>query len=531
MIKATLAIINANVVTLNPKQPRAEAIAIQNGKIVAVGSNQEVRRYIRNKTRVIDAENKTVVPGFVDCHVHMTGFGQSLQTLDLRNVESIEEMQYELGKYARENPEKEWILDGRWDQERFAEKRYPTRRDLDAAVLDRPVFLIRVCGHMGVVNSRALQLAGITKETAVDGGRIGLDETSGEPNGIVQENAMELVWKAVPKPSSKELEETCIIACEKAVEAGITCVHWLVSSGEEIRAIQRLYLDGRLPLRVYLGISAELLEELVNLGLSTGFGNDVVKIGFVKIFADGSLGARTAALKDPYSDNPNTKGLMLHTQKKLNKLVLNAHRAGLQLGVHAIGDHAIEAVLNAFEEALKRHPIKDHRHRIEHCSVLNPRLIKRMKRLNLIASVQPHFVVSDFWVATRLGRDRARWIYPFKTLMQEGLTVASGSDCPVEPISPLLGIWAAVSRKSFTEERITVEEAIRTYTLNAAYASFDEDKRGTIEVEKSADLTILSNDLFDVPPNEIKRILVEMTIVDGKIVYAGKTFSVRSSRI
>jgi len=321
------------------------------------------------------------------------------------------------------------------------------------------------------------------------------------------------------------------MACEKAVEAGITCVHWLVGSGEEIRAIQRLYLDGRLPLRVYLGISAELLEELVNLGLSTGFGNDVVKIGFVKIFADGSLGARTAALKDPYSDNPNTKGLMLHTQKKLNKLVLNAHRAGLQLGVHAIGDHAIEAVLNAFEEALKRHPIKDHRHRIEHCSVLNPRLIKRMKRLNLIASVQPHFVVSDFWVATWLGRDRARWIYPFKTLMQEGLTVASGSDCPVEPISPLLGIWAAVSRKSFTEERITVEEAIRTYTLNAAYASFDEDKRGTIEVEKLADLTILSNDLFDVPLNEIKGILVEMTIVDGKIVYAGRTFSGRSSRI
>jgi predicted amidohydrolase YtcJ len=215
----------------------------------------------------------------------------------------------------------------------------------------------------------------------------------------------------------------------------------------------------------------------------------------------------------------------------LNELVLKAHRAGLQLGVHAIGDHAIETVLNAFEEALKAYPSKDHRHRIEHCSVLNPRLIKYMKRLDLIASVQPHFVVSDFWATNRLGRDRARWTYPFKTLMQEGLIVASGSDCPVEPISPLLGIWAAVSRKSFTEERITVEEALKTYTLNAAYASFDEDKRGTIEVEKLADLTILSNDLFNVPPNKIKRILVEMTIVDGKIVYAGKTLTGHSPRI
>lgn len=520
MSESSLVVLNANLVTLNHKQPKAEAIAIQNGKIIAVGSDKEVRKHIVKETSVIDAKNKTIVPGFVDCHVHMTGFGQFLQTLNLRNVESVKEMQQKLREYAQKNSEESWILGGRWDQDKFAEKRYPTRWHLDAAVADKPVFLVRVCGHLGVANSKALQLAGISKETTVDSGKIDLDEATGEPNGILRENALGLVWKVIPKPNPKELEEACISACKKAVRAGLTCVHWIVGSAKEIRIIQKLYLNGKLPLRVYLGISADLLDQLIDLGLLTGFGNDMIKIGFVKVFADGSLGARTAALKKPYSDKPETRGIILYTQRKLNKLVSKAHRAGLQLAVHAIGDRAIETVLEAFENALKKHPRKNHRHRIEHCSVLNPKLIKRMKRLGLIASVQPHFTFSDFWVTDRVGKDRARWVYPFKTLMKEGLIVTSGSDCPVEPIDPLLGVWAAVARKSFAEENLTVEEALKTYTLNAAYASFAENNKGTIEVGKFADLTVLSDDLFYVPPDEIERIRVEMTIVDGKIVYS-----------
>jgi len=519
MSKASLAILNANVITLDSKNPKAEAVAVQNGKIIAVGSNQEIQKYISRKTKVIDAKNKTVVPGLVDCHMHMRGFGLFLQTLDLRNVRSIREMQQKLREYSRKNPEKRWILGGRWDQDKFAEKRYPTCWDLDEVVPDKPVFLLRVCGHVGVANSKALQLAGITKETTVDGGRIDLDEVTGEPTGLLRENALELVWKSIPKLSLEELEEVCLLACEKTVEAGITGVHWIVGSSEEIRVIQRLYSEGKLPLRVYLGIPLELLDELINLGLFTGFGNDMVKIGFIKVFVDGSLGARTAALKETYSDKPETKGMLLYTQRKLNKLFLKAHKAGLQLAVHAIGDRAIEATLNAFEKALKRHPQKNHRHRIEHCSVLNPELIRRMKRLGLIASIQPHFVVSDFWVIDRVSKDRARWVYPFRTLMREGLMVISGSDCPVEPINPLLGIWAAVARKSFPEEKLTVEDALRTYTLNAAFSSFDENKKGTIEVGKFADFTILSDDLFSIPPDEIKRVTVEMTIVNGRIVY------------
>jgi len=526
MLNACVAILNANVITLDSKRPKAEAIAIQNGKIIAVGSNKEIRKYIGNKTKVVDAKNRTVVPGLVDCHVHMTGFGRSLQGLDLRNVKSIKEAKQKLREYAKNNPQKNWILGGRWDQEKFVEKRFPTRWDLDEALADRPVFLLRVCGHTGVVNSKALQLAGITKEKTVEGGKIDLDEATGEPNGILRENALELVWKAIPKPSLKELEDVCFFACRKAVEAGLTGVHWIVDSADEIRAIQRLYLKGKLPLRIYLGIPAELLDEIVNLGLFTGFGNDMVKIGFIKILADGSLGARTAALKQPYFDKPGTNGMMLYTQKKLNKLVLKAHKAGLQLAVHAIGDRAIESVIKAFSKALKEFPTEKHRHRIEHCSVLNPKLIKRMKRLGLIASVQPHFIVSDFWVVNRVGEAKARWVYPFKTLLHERLVVASGSDCPVEPINPLLGVWAAVTRKSFAEESLTVEEALKTYTLNAAYVSFDEHKKGTIEIGKFADLTILSDNLFNVSPDDIRKVAVEMTIVDGKATYISENFKI-----
>ena len=520
MSNANVAVLNANVMTLNSKQPRAEAVAVQNGKIIAVGSNEEIRKYVGKETKVIDAKNKTVVPGFVDCHVHMTGFGWFLQTLDLRNVRSIKEMQQKLQECAQKSPEKSWILGGRWDHEKFAEKRFPTRWDLDKAFADKPVFLVRVCGHLAVVNSKALQQAGITEETVVEGGEIDLDKVTGEPNGIIRENALEIISKAIPKPSLKELENVCLLACGKAVEAGLTGVHWIVDSADEIRVIQKLHREGKLPLRVYLGIPVDLLDELVNLGLSTGFGNDMVKIGFVKIFADGSLGARTAALKQPYSDKPETSGMIICTQRKLNKLVLKAHEAGLQLGVHAIGDRAIEVVLKAYSEALRKFPRKDHRHRIEHCSVLNPKLIRRMKRLGVIASVQPHFVVSDFWVVERVGKDRARWTYSFKTLMREGIIVASGSDCPVELVNPLLGVWATVARKSFAEESLTVEEALRTYTLNAAYASFDEERKGTVEVGKFADLTILSDDLDTVSPERIKDIAVEMVLVDGEIVYA-----------
>ncbi|MGA3192882.1 MAG: amidohydrolase [Candidatus Bathyarchaeia archaeon] len=506
--------------TLNPKQPRAQAIAIQDGKITAVGSNQEIHKHARKNKKVIECKNRTIIPGLVDCHAHMLEFGLSLQNLDLRQTKSIREIQEKLREHMDKNPELDWILGGRWDQEKLAEKRYPTRIDLDAVVTDKPVFLSRVCGCLSIANTKTLQLAGITKETTVKGGKIDLEEATGQPNGILRGNAMSLVWKVVPKPSREELKKACLLACRKAVEAGLTGVHWLVRSAEEMRVLQRLYSEGRLPLRVYIGVPVKLLDETLSLGLLPTFGNDMIRMGFIKVLADGSLGAHTAALKKPYSDDPEKRGMMLYTQKELCQVILKAHSGELQLGVHAIGDRAMENVLKAFEQALKKLPRQNHRHRIEHCSILNPELITRMKRLSLVASVQPHFVASDFWIFDRVGRERARWAYPFKTLLDEGVTVASGSDCPIEQISPLFGIWAAVVRNDNTEERLNVEEALKTYTVNAAYASFDEKKKGTIEAGKHADLTVLSHDLTKIPPEKIRDVGVEMVIVDGKIVYS-----------
>ena len=519
-MQADIALINGNIVTLNTSKPQAQAAAIKNKRIIKIGKNTEIKPLIKENTKVINLKGKTVLPGFIDTHTHMAGFGKALTAIELRGVQSIKEIQEKLKKRVEKTQEGEWIQGRGWDQDRLKEKRYPTRWDLDYFSSKNPVVFTRVCGHLCVVNSRSLEKAGITAETTPPlGGKIDKDPKTGEPTGILHENAMDLVHKVVPEPSEHQLMEACSLACQKAVEAGLTSVHWIIHSPDEIRVIQKRRAQNKLPLRVYILIPVRFLDHLTRLGLSTGFGNDMVRIGGVKILADGSLGARTAALNEAYSDDSSTGGMMLYSEEKLEELIVKTHKAGLQLAVHAIGDRAIGVVLTALEKALKRIPRKDNRHRIEHASVLNEKLIRCMKRLGLIASVQPHFVISDFWVTDRLGSKRARWVYPFKTLIQEGVRIVGGSDCPVEPMSPLLGIWAAVSRASFPEERISVEEALRMYTIDAAFASFEEDVKGSVEVGKLADLVVLSRDPRKVPPDEIKDIEVEMTFVGGRMVY------------
>ena len=517
---ADLALINGNIITINPSKPQAQAVAIKDNRIVKVGTNREIKALIKKSTKVIDLNGKTVVPGLIDTHIHMAGFGKTLTEINLRGVQSIKKMQNKLKERVEKTEEEEWILGRGWDQDRLKEKRYPTRWDLDKVSPNNPVVLTRVCGHICAVNTRALKKAGITEETTPPpGGEIDKDSKTGEPTGILRENAMDLVHDIKPGISEPQLMKACRLACRKAVEAGLTSVHWIINSEAEIRTIQKLRAQKKLPLRVYILIPVGFLDHLIGLGLSTGFGDDMVRIGGVKIFADGSLGARTAALHASYSDDPSTKGMMLYREEKLEELIMKAHRAGLQLAIHAIGDQAVDVVLTALEETLKEIPREDHRHRVEHASVLSETLIRRMKKLGVIASVQPHFVVSDFWVADRLGPKRARWTYPFKTLIGEGVPTVGGSDCPVEPIRPLLGIQAAVSRKSFPEEQISVDEALRMYTIDAAFASFEEDAKGSIEVGKLADLVVLSRDPRRVLPDEIKDIVVETTFVGGRMVH------------
>lgn len=515
-----LVLTNANVLTMNPSKPHAQAIAIKDHKIIKVGTNKEIKPYIGENTKTINLKKKTVLPGFIDTHAHITGYGKSLKQINLRGVKSIKEIQKKLKNRAQRTPKGQWILGRGWDQDHLTEKRYPTRWDLDKFSPNNPVIFTRVCGHLCVANSQALESAGITRETKPPpAGQIDKDPKTGKPTGILRENAMNLVWKMIPEPSEEELTEACSLACQKAVEAGLTSVHWLINSPTEIRVIQKLRQQNKLPLRVYIMVSVKLLDHLIDLGLHTGFGDNRVRIGSAKIFSDGSLGARTAALFQPYHDEPARKGMVLYTQEKLSTLVMEAHKAGFQLAIHAIGDRAIDMVLTVLEKALEEAPKKNHRHRIEHASVLSKRLIRRMRKLKVTASVQPHFVVSDFWVANRVGPTRARWVYPFKTLIQEGVLTTGGSDCPVEPIDPLLGIWAAVAREAFPEERITVDDALRLYTVNAAYASFEEDIKGSIDVGKLADLVVLSREPHEIPPNEIRDVKVEMTIVGGKVVY------------
>jgi len=520
MLQATLVFLNANVHTLNPKKPEAQALAIQDDKILHVGSNREVKRHIGPKTRVIDLKGKTVLPGFIDTHVHVASFGRNLTAINLRNASSIRQIQQAVKERAKETPPGKWIIGHGWDQEKLEERRLPTRRDLDAATREHPVVLIRVCGHLCVANTKALKEAGIDEKTASPrGGKIERAPKTGQPTGILRENAQKLVLKAIPKPTEEELAEACLLACRKAVQHGLTTVHWIIENPRELRVVQRLRAEGKLPLRVYIFIPERYLDQLVELGLQTGFGDSTVKIGAIKILADGSLGARTAALHEPYSDDPNTRGVLLYSQSELNKFAVKAHKAGFQLAIHAIGDEAVNTVLDAIERALKEKPVKDHRHRVEHASVLNKRLIKRMKKMGVIASVQPHFIVSDFWVADRVGPARARWVYPIKSLLEENLVVTGSSDCPVEPINPLLGVWAAVAMHPFLEERLSVEEALRLYTVNAAFSSFEENLKGSLEDGKLADLVVLSDDPFSVEAEKIRDISVLMTVVGGQIVF------------
>ncbi|MGB9135499.1 MAG: amidohydrolase [Candidatus Bathyarchaeia archaeon] len=522
MPHADLVLINGNIVTMNPGQPKAHAAAIRDGRLVAVGTNTQVLAYADKSTQKMDLKGKTVIPGFIDTHVHGASLGRSLSHISLRGAKSIEEIKEKVRQRAKETPEGKWIRGGGWDQDRLVEHRYPTRLDLDQASPDHPVLLTRVCGHLAVVNSEALKQAGITKGTeAPKGGCIDRD-SSGLPNGVLRENALDLIFSVLPKPSDEDVANTCLLACQVMVGEGITTAHWIVGSASELRALQMLRESNMLPLRVYVLIPVECLDNLAELGLSTGFGDDRLRVGSIKILLDGSLGGRTAALKHPYNDAPNTSGMLLYSMRQLEKFVAKAHEADLQLAIHAIGDKAVETALKALEKAVRKAPKEDNRHRLEHASVLNPKLIRMMRDIGVVASVQPHFIVSDFWMTNRLGKARTRWTYAFKSLIKAGVKVIAGSDAPVEPVSPILGVYASVARKTNCQEKLTIDEALKLYTVNAAYSSFEEGLKGSIEVGKLADLVVLSRDPYKTATEKLRDVKVGMTIVGGTVVYARK---------
>ncbi len=520
---------------MDDKNPKGEAVAITGGKIAGIGTNSQVMAMKQDGTIAIDLNGKTVLPGFHDSHLHFIGYGLTLQMVPLSGVTSIAEMKKRIAAAADNVSEGDWIVGSGWDHNLFTEARYPNRLDLDEASPRNPVALTRICGHLQVANSRALSLAGIDSESSdPPGGQIDRD-SSGQPTGVLRETATRLVMKVMPPPFYDKLYNALKLAVSDAHRFGITSVttddiradrvHHL---SDNLKLYHQLWEEGLSPVRVTLEIRDLIFDELMAAGYRTGSGDDRVKIGNLKIFQDGALGARTAFLREPYQNDPQ-RGIPIHPQDELNEWVAKGHNAGLQVAIHAIGDAATDYCLNAYEKAQAEMVRDDPRHRIVHYNVVDKAMLERTKKLGVIADIQTTFVpLNGQWVNTLLGEDRARRTYAWKTIMDAGVICSGGSDCPITPLPPLLGIWAAVTRHAYytnesppylPEECLSVQQAVELYTKWAAYADFDEDKKGTVSVGKYADLVVLEEDIFQVAPDQIKDIGIHMTIVDGQIVY------------
>ena len=513
---ADLVLIHGNVLTMNPAQPRAEAIAIAKDRIIKVGSNNEIKEQIDRNTKVLDLKGKTAIPGFIDTHIHVADFGRTLQWVDLKQTNSIKSIQALLKNKAARTAKGKWILGSGWNQENFAEKRAPTRQDLDTVAPDNPVILYHQLGRTSIANSRALDLSGITKTTAApQEGDIEKDPVTGELTGILNGTATDLVWNAVPQPTKEEILEAAKEACTKIVETGITSIHWIAQSETELTIAKKLMQEGNVPLRIFLIITDEVFENL-----STSADQTEPKIGGVLIFSDGYLASQTAALNTAYVGDLANRGKMLYTQEELDNIAAKIHRSNLQVIIHAMGDKAVDAALKTLQTLPKA--IKERPHRLEQAALLNRRLISNLKKLKTIVSVQPKVVESEFnvWSATEhLGETRARMLFPLRTLLKQGIRVVGGSDCPMEPLNPMLGIQSAVTRKPFPKERLTVDEALRLYTIDAAYSTGEETNKGSIEEGKLADLAILTDNPATVAQDKLSEIVTEMTFIGGKVVY------------
>jgi hypothetical protein len=508
--------------------PRPTAIAIRGDRVLAVGSDAEVKLRVSPRTRIVDLRGRLVVPGFNDAHVHFLSGGFGLLSVDLRSCRDEEEMARRVGEYARTLPKGAWIVEGNWDHEAWPGHRLPTRKRLDAVTPDHPVFVSRLDGHMALANSLALRLAGVTRDTKdPDGGTIVRDE-DGEPTGILKDNAESLVFGIIPEPTREMNLRAARTALREAARVGVTTVQDN-SSVDALPTYQELRAKGELTARMNVWRYIESMGPLKQAGVVSGLGDDWIRLGALKILADGSMGSGTAAFFEPYADDPKTSGLLLYQVAELERLVREADAAGFQLAVHAIGDRANSLVLDAFEKAARANPPRDRRFRIEHAQVVRAADVERFEALGVVASIQPSHCIDDMrWAEKRIGRERCRGAYRFRSFLDSGVPVAFGTDWSVEALDPRLGLYAAVSREYpeggpaggwFPEEKISLEEALDLYTRGSAYAEFAEAQKGTLEPGKLADLVVFGRDLFRVPPREILETPVDMTVVGGRVVY------------
>jgi predicted amidohydrolase YtcJ len=532
---ADLVLLNGRVWTVNPKQPEAEAVACTGNRIVAVGTTEEVRSWIGKNSRVIDLAGKRLLPGFNDAHVHFYSGGANLSRVQLRTATSAGEFAERIRVYAARVPKGQWITGGDWDHEAWTPADLPTRAMIDNGTPENPVFVDRLDGHMALANSVALKLAGITRETPDPPGGTIVRDADGEPTGMLKDAAMDPVYRVLPDPSRGEIVEAVRAALRYAAENGVTSVQDMSASRDILAAYQELLSRDELTVRIYGFQPLVSWERQASLGLRAGFGNERLKIGGMKGFADGSLGSTTALFFAPYMDAPSTSGLPsdeMFPESKMLANIFGADSAGLQIGIHAIGDRANERILSMYGDAMKHNGARDRRFRIEHAQHLQEGEIASFARLGVVASMQPYHAIDDGrWAEKRIGSERAKGAYAFRSLLDAGVTLAFGSDWSVAPMDPLMGIYAAVTRRTLDgkhpdgwipEQKISVAEAIKAFTLTPAFASFDENIKGSIEPGKLADMVVLSEDILHLDTSRLNTARVEMTIFDGRLVYERK---------
>ncbi|MBK7499198.1 MAG: amidohydrolase [Ignavibacteriales bacterium] len=524
------AFINGKIYTVNEKQPLAQSVIVEGNKILFVGSDIEVKQFIDSNTKVIDLYGKLMLPGFIDNHVHFISGGFYLLGIDLRPANSTTEFRTILREYVSKYPSK-WITGGYWDHEKWEVKELPTKEMIDDIAPNTPVFVERLDGHMGLANSYAMKLAGITKDTeSPDGGLIVKDPKTGEPTGVLKDNAMNFIYNIIPSATSQENYDAALAALEEAKSLGITSVQDITFE-DALTTFQKIKEEGKLTCRIFTRWPISDYKNLVDKNINIGYGDDFIRMGSLKAFADGSLGSSTAWFFERYNQDTTSTGLPMDiiTDGSMEKWGLDADKNHLQLSVHAIGDKANSYMLDLYEKIIKQNPKWDRRFRLEHAQHVRFEDIKRFAELGVIASVQPYHCIDDgVWAEKRIGPERIKYTYPFKSFLDAGVKMCFGTDWYVAPLNPLLGIYAAVTRRTLDnknpdgwipEQMISVEDAIKCYTINSAYASFEENIKGTIETGKLADLIILSDDILTIDPIKIKDVKVEMTMFDGKIIY------------
>lgn len=530
---AELIIRNAKIVTMDSSHSVKAAMAIRDRRILATGTDAEISTCSSPRTQTLDLQGHTILPGLIDIHTHALEWAKNLLRNDVDpgypKVHSIAEITKAIAARAAAVPKGQWIRGAGWDESKLAEHRYITRKDLDAVAPDNPIWLEHFTGHLGVANSRALELAHLTRETPTPSGGVIEKDDSGEPTGVLKDNAQDLVTAILPQDAPDLAYKAVRVVNDKAIEAGLTSIHDINVPADGMRAYQQARKEGWLKLRVQMAplvASVEDAHKLAATGLYTGFGDDTLKLGAAKMFADGGMAAKTIGLYTPAAGEPGNLGLLIWKPEDMRKAHYTLAAAGWQLETHAIGDRAMDEVLDSYQSVMKALNLKEPRFRIVHAGLSTPAIQKRMRELHVLVDGNPAFV---YWLGaffSKYGPDRVRWTYPGKSYFENGIIAAGTSDVPVTPITPWWGIWALVARREMQsgqvlapEERISITQALEMYTRNPAYIGFEEKIKGSLEAGKLADFIVVDRDVLHVPEDQLKDAQVMKTFVGGELVY------------